>query len=564
MKKIISTAILLAMPIIANAVTPVTMKPVEQRNLPSEQTVRSGPHELPIITWGGDIATIYANGEKALTSNDSIFGKANLRYKLKRVDVFEEQIRNYISGKTPFLRGTMSMINMAAAAVDGNKNLTPVVFYQLTWSAGGDALVVKSNIKKAADLCGKTIALNADGPHLNYANKILTDAGCNIANNNFVWTKDLTGTDESPSEALRQSHVDAAFVIIPDALALTSGGNVGTGSEDSIRGAKILLSTKTANKVIADVYAVRQDYFDSNRAEIDALAASLFKAQEELATLASRKGANYNTLMRASAELLLDAPEAIADTEGLLADASIAGFSQNSQFFTNSSNLRNFERIARESAQGIQAMGVINKTGTIEKANLNYALLAGGVVNTQIAEKPKFDSQQVSRVIERRQKQGSIDDDTIFEFEVYFRPNQKNFDASLYADQFDRVVELSETYGGAIITIEGHSDPMGYLRKKKSGEQTFVLNQIKQSAKNLSLTRANEVSRAVIEYAKSKGIVKDTSQFASIGLGISNPRTGICGADPCPPKTEQEWLSNMRVVFRIIQVEAEADVFMPL
>jgi hypothetical protein len=38
----------------------------------------------------------------------------------------------------------------------------------------------------------------------------------------------------------------------------------------------------------------------------------------------------------------------------------------------------------------------------------------------------------------------------------------------------------------------------------------------------------------------------------------------MCGADPCPPESEEEWLSNMRVVFNIVQVEAEASVFTPL
>jgi hypothetical protein len=37
----------------------------------------------------------------------------------------------------------------------------------------------------------------------------------------------------------------------------------------------------------------------------------------------------------------------------------------------------------------------------------------------------------------------------------------------------------------------------------------------------------------------------------------------MCGADPCAPASEAEWLANMRVEFRIIQVEAEASVFKP-
>ena len=52
------------------------------------------------------------------------------------------------------------------------------------------------------------------------------------------------------------------MAIIPDALNLTSGGDSGTGAAGSVKGAKILLSTKTASRVIADVYAVRSDYLE--------------------------------------------------------------------------------------------------------------------------------------------------------------------------------------------------------------------------------------------------------------------------------------------------------------
>ena len=40
-------------------------------------------------------------------------------------------------------------------------------------------------------------------------------------------------------------------------------------------------------------------------------------------------------------------------------------------------------------------------------------------------------------------------------------------------------------------------------------------------------------------------------------------KNGMCGTDPCAPATEAQWLANMRVEFRIIQVEAEENVFKP-
>jgi hypothetical protein len=65
-------------------------------------------------------------------------------------------------------------------------------------------------------------------------------------------------------------------------------------------------------------------------------------------------------------------------------------------------------------------------------------------------------------------------------------------------------------------------------------------------------------------YAQSKGVSLDPSQFTVVGHGIAQPKTGMCGADPCAPETKEEWQSNMRVAFRIMQVEAEETVFTPL
>jgi outer membrane protein OmpA-like peptidoglycan-associated protein len=140
--------------------------------------------------------------------------------------------------------------------------------------------------------------------------------------------------------------------------------------------------------------------------------------------------------------------------------------------------------------------------------------------------------------------------------EIYFKPNQNDFSAELYKDAFDKAIKLASTYGGAIITVEGHSDPLGYLKGKKQNNPELVLKQIRQSAKNLSLSRANGVRDSLTAYAQSKGINLDPSQLAVVGYGIDKPKTGICGGDPCAPKTEQEWLDNMRVEFRIVLVEA--------
>lgn len=91
---------------------------------------------LPVITWGGDIATIYANGNQVKTTPDSIFGKKGLDFELKMVDDFKSQVKDYMSCKSPFLRGTMGMINMASSVTEKDPNTKMIRIYQLTWSQG--------------------------------------------------------------------------------------------------------------------------------------------------------------------------------------------------------------------------------------------------------------------------------------------------------------------------------------------------------------------------------------------------------------------------------------------
>ncbi|MCK4494055.1 MAG: hypothetical protein KAU26_08355, partial [Methylococcales bacterium] len=364
-----------------------------------------------------------------------------------------------------------------------------------------------------------------------------------------------------------QKDVDAAFVIIPDALALTSGGSVGTGSEDSIKGASVLISTKTANRIIADVYAVRSDYFKAHRQKVEAFVRGLMKSTEAMQTLVknkTKKATKYKKMMAASAKALLDSEKAIADTEGMYADAKFVGFDGNVKFFSHTNYPRRMAVLNQEIQQGLAQLGLVKGTVRFDSAQWDYGLLQTGLNNTNQKQNSSFNTSNIATVLNQRQKQGALNQGELFKFEIYFSPNQKNFSAGLYQNAFDKVINLASTYGGAVITVEGHSDPMGYLRKHKAGAQTLVLGQIKQGAKNISLGRSQAVRDTIINYATAKGIGLDASQFAVIGHGISAPKSGVCGTLPCAPKTEKDWRANMRVEFRIIQIEAEDSVFQPL
>ena len=521
--------------------------------------------QLPVNSRCGDIATILANGGQAQTQRGSIFSKAKLDYQLVPGEDFSTRIKNYLSGKSPYLRGTVGMINMAAEALSQDPRTKPVIIYQMGWSTGGDALVVKPGISSAKSLKGKTIALQAYGPHIEFMSRILRDAGLTLNDVSLRWLPDLTGTENSPMAAFQMDDVDAAFVITRDAVTLTSGDTANAGN--SVRGARILLSTRTANRIIADIYAVRSDYLQLHRKKVQQFVHTLLKAGEALQTLVADKqshNSDYHQLMSAAALLLLESETATADVEAIYADCELAGWQGNVNFFESPAFPRSLAHLTNESQPTLISLGLIENQAPLQSGGWDYAQLHEGLSLIGSTSGPRFNQQEVAMVVAQKLRQGTLNEGELFSFEILFEPNQNSFPENLYQDAFKKAVEYASTYGGALITVEGHSDPLGYLRKKKIGESPLVLGRIKQTAKNLSLARSVAVRDSVISYALSHGVTLNQNQFAVVGQGIAKPKTGICGDEPCTPKTENEWSNNMRIEFHILQVEAESSLSNPL
>ncbi len=205
----------------ASAVEYTSMNPLEQELASSSiRDCRGGEGvNVPVITWGGDMVTIYANGNNLQTQAGSVFADEGLSVTLKREDVFTKQVEAYLACKTPYMRGTQGQVNLAAGLTEKDSRTQMVTIYQHSWSNGGDALVVRGDIKKPADLKGKTIGLQANGPHVAYLFKVLKDAGLELTDVNLKFTKDLVGFDDdtTPGTALLDDNkVDAACVLAAD------------------------------------------------------------------------------------------------------------------------------------------------------------------------------------------------------------------------------------------------------------------------------------------------------------------------------------------------------------
>jgi ABC-type nitrate/sulfonate/bicarbonate transport system substrate-binding protein len=564
---------------------------------------KSGSIQVPYILWGGDVATFLANGDLK-TKPASIFQQSGLDVQLVPGDDFVEQVRNYMGGKSPFLRGTMHMIGLAGEVVGADPRTKPVVIMQMSWSAG-DHIVARKGIRSLNDLKGKKIACQQGGPHVGLLYDSLSAANLDKKDCTIVWTKDITGPN-GPAEAFRKdASIDACCVITPDMMGLCTGLNQeGNGAEGTVAGSHVVNSTAQMSRSIADVYAVRRDWYDANKDWVKKFVAGQLKATVQLVAMrkqfeeSKKLGKDYEQVLALAQRIYgkETLPTLEEDAHGLLLDCTFVGLTGQMAFFLEQGNQSGFDHKMRDSVKLATSWGYAKGEHGYDPndfAESTYKDIAklSGIEFVLPTEKRNFN--EVNAESTELFLGENLDSSTIVSFTIGFEPDQKDFSAVRYGADFDRALREASKFGNARVVIRGHSDPTKTLLDLvKSGiakgiiQQTGtngnyryfmngrpldlsrtkeILELIKggafgggnpdplvtmQAALNLSKSRADSVFNELQKYAKQSGINFDLSQIVPVGAGITEPVIP-------KPKSIEEAKENMRVEFRIVKVSPE-------
>jgi outer membrane protein OmpA-like peptidoglycan-associated protein/ABC-type amino acid transport substrate-binding protein len=560
--------------------------------------------DLPILTWGGDVPVLMANGGKGETKKDSDFGKLDLKFNIKADkgpagDDFVGQVKDYLAGKTPFLRGTMSQLGLASEVVGKDPRTKPVVFMQLTWSAG-DHMVARPTVKNVNDLKGKTIALQRGGPHIGFLDDTLKSAKLDWKDVTVVWTDDLTG-DKGPAEAFRKNDkIDACFVITPDMEGLTTGlEKVGPGTEKTVKGAKVINSTKYLTRSIADVYACRKDFYDKNQEMIEKFAGAYLANCEKLVTLAkSYKDKKDKATLDEYRKVLMMCQDVFTKevlpendaADGFIADATFVALPGNATFFSDKNGSTGFVNRMKAAVDVAVQQGWAKEKIELLPSTLDFSpdgkVKNFGKLKVVKGEDPKpFVDPEVL----------PDSKDAIYSFSILFDPDKGDTKLDKYDKDFEKVVQDARLYGHALFAVRGHADitkalsefvkagietkqirregkeaPYKYFLVKENKEIDLndtkkVLELIEKmdfrdakddpkatvdAAKKLSDKRANFIRDAIVDFAKKKGLPINPSQLKAVGVGVSEPVVP-------KPKNEDETAKNRRVEFQVLKVSPE-------
>ncbi|MCK5682804.1 hypothetical protein KAJ27_01725 [bacterium] len=567
----------------------------------------SGAIKIPFITWGGDVATFYANGGLK-TKKGSIFDKLGLNIELVPGDDFTKQVENYLAGKSPAIRGTFRMLGMASEVIGSYPSTKGHIVLQLTWSTGGDNLVVRKSIKNLNNIKGKKFVLQKGGPHVGMLDDILVSTGLSWDDIEVVWVKNLgsgPGVKDNtyPASAFRnKKDIDGAFVISPDVTGLTGGfGSTGSGAEGTVKGARVLMSTKEMARSIADMYCFRDDFYKSNYEWIEKFVAGYLKACEELVQFKKRYersgSREYLKLLKLSQKIYgTDWFPALDDVHGLISDVSFVGYPGNVKFFTQKNNMNGFESIQKNALKMAVSQGYAESKCGFFPSGFDYSSsnFTKNISKRTAVKQNKFRAEALEKEIAALDS-GQLDEDTLLSFTIQFKPNQNDFSLLTYGPEFKRVIELTSKFSGAVMTVRGHSDPTrtllflikaginkGIIKKtgsknagynyyisgsqlkltntkkiislirsgKFDGDSKYNPREIMQSATNLSRNRAQAVIDSLIKYSKENNLTIDVSQITPVGVGIREPVIA-------KPKNLGEAKQNMRVEFRLIKVSGE-------
>ena len=144
------------------------------------------------------------------------------------------------------------MVPLFMEELKKDSRMQPRIFQQVDWSNGGDGIVIRRNAAKdpqhptVADLKGKKIVLAQNSPSEYFVLNALVNGGLQPGDVEFVYTQDAF---QAAAAFNSDKSIAACVSWAPDIYNLSE-----------VEGNHLLVSTATANKLIADVWFARADF----------------------------------------------------------------------------------------------------------------------------------------------------------------------------------------------------------------------------------------------------------------------------------------------------------------
>ncbi len=480
--------------------------------------------KFAINVWAGWAPIVYANEGFRPNKLWTTPGGESFKVELVLIDDPVAMRDAYASGQVHVGWATVDMLPLLLESLQKDSRTMPRVFQQVDWSNGGDGIVVRDNIKSARDLRGKTIVLAQNSPSHYFLLSTLIDAGIQPGEVDLRFTNNAF---EAAAAFNADKRISAVVSWAPDIYNLSD-----------VSGNKLLVSTATANKLIADVWFARADFAKDHPDITEGLVRGIFDAMVELGTTEAQQ----NVAEWMGDGYSMPASEVI----GMLADAYWTNYADNKEFFLNRNNPSNFERTYNN------AFALYRRVGSVS-SKVPFDQIMDFSIIKKLGSEAKYANQRSDYGINFAPRaaasiQAESEEILTKTVVIHFYPNSWDLDHKVTKTENGKTVEvpydpnvgfvleevgrLAGQYGAARIVIEGHTD----ASMRGSVPDAAV--------RDLSNNRAQAVKQAIL----NKFNTLQPNQFSAQGVGWSRP------ADPSDPNNHS---LNRRVEVKVYPLEAQ-------
>src|SRR5256714_747165 len=322
--------------------------------------------QFPINVWPGWAPIILANAGME-PSDQSVFAKKFGFY--VHLSIVDDPVKArdlFAAGQSHILWGTLDMIALFAPELVKDSRTVPVVCQQIDFSGGGDGVVARGEIRSINDFRmqngkKKKVVLAQNSPSHYLIMSLLIDAGIDPNDVDFKWAAD------APSAAkifVTDSSFDAFVGWSPDIYNIT----------DKMKGSRLVVTTGTANHLIADVWAVRNDFYRDHPEIVAGLVQGIFEGVDLVRkdpAMAARALATAFSLPEADCKNMVGKDGGVSE-----GDAHLTNYRENAKFFLDPFNPANFEVVWNSASTIYKSLGTISTTVPAAKVKAHTVLAA--------------------------------------------------------------------------------------------------------------------------------------------------------------------------------------------
>jgi len=452
-----------------------------------DQGILGRPLRVGVVTWPGYGGGITANNGFAPNKDCIYWNGHKLLVQFMLMEDVDARAKAFARGGDDGVDIVWSTVDFWANELPGfiKSGVNAKAVMQVDWSRGGDAIVVDDSIHRIEDLKGKKISLASFTPSQWLLEYSMENSSLNPSDQAAIY-KSLVGTNGSDvaRENFVAGKVDACVCWEPDV----------TEALQKRPGSHILVSSKTAANLIADVMVAREDFIQQHPDVIKAFVQGWMEGTTEA-----------NRHPETAAQLLMENEpvyKALGEDETMkgLSTVKWATLEDNTKMFGLDGSEPLFDRLFTQAGKAWVMRGIIDNQVSPSVAKDTtalkdvYAALSPDV--RPVAQKEEFPVKSPPPAAARTAP--AVMSRPV---NIYFESGRAALDSSA-RQVLDSVATMSQAFSNAYVRVEGNTDNVG----NPEGNQS------------LSQSRA----QAVVSYLVAKyGF--DRNRFIALGNGPNKP-----------------------------------------